>query len=134
MAYKRQLNDDEKRKVLEKHGRRCFVDGEPITEEEPVEYHHIKPFSKGGPTNLDNIAPVCKRHHLTIGTMGLQEYRDKLELGKFFEGDPKYLDDIIRSKKGRCGEEFKYETRDDLIKMYFKDAQPEYTFYECPAT
>ena len=74
------------------------------------------------------------RHHLTIGTMGLQEYRDKLELGKFFEGDPKYLDDIISSRKGRCGEEFKYETRDDLIKMYFKDEQPEYTFYECPAT
>lgn len=134
MVEKRQLNEVEKQKILEQHGRRCFVDGEPVSEEEPVEFHHIKPFSRGGPTNLDNIAPVCRKHHLTIGTMSLQEYRDKLELEKFFEGDPKYLDDVIQLKKGHCGEDFKYEIRDNLIKMYFKDAQPEYPFYECPTT
>jgi hypothetical protein len=27
MADKRQLNDEEKKRVLEKYGRRCFVDG-----------------------------------------------------------------------------------------------------------
>jgi len=134
MIEKRQLNDEEKKRVLEEHGRRCFVDGEPIADEEPIEFHHIRPFSKGGLTTLDNIAPVCKKHHLTIGTMSLQEYRDKLELEKFFEGDPKYLDDAIRSKKGRCGEDFRYEVKDNLIKIYFKDTQPEYPFYECPTT
>ena len=73
MVGRRQLNDEEKKKILEEHGRRCFVDGEPITEEDPIEFHHIMPFSKGGPTILENIAPVCKRHHRTIGTMSLQE-------------------------------------------------------------
>ena len=85
MIEKRQLSEIEKQKVLEEHGRMCFVDGEPITEDELIEYHHIIPFSSGGPTNLNNIAPVCKRHHRTIGTMSLQEYRDKIELSKFFE-------------------------------------------------
>ena len=126
MVEKRQLNDEEKKRVLEEHGRRCFVDGEPIDEEDPIEFHHIKPFSKGGLTAMDNVAPVCKKHHLTIGTMSLQEYRDKLELEHFFEGDPKYLDDVIQSKKSLCGKDFKYETKGNLIKMYFKDGQPEY--------
>jgi hypothetical protein len=135
MTSKRQLSDIEKQKVLEDHGRRCFIDGEPISEEEPVEFHHIKPFSEDGPTALANIAPVCKRHHLTIGTMSLQEYRDKLELEKFFEdGEPKYLDDLIRCKRGRCGEKIKYEIADDLIIMYFHESSHSYPFHICPAT
>ncbi|MBA7545325.1 hypothetical protein ES705_37691 [subsurface metagenome] len=84
MNEKRQLSEAEKQKILAQHGRRCFVDGEPIPKDEPIEFHHIKPFSSGGPTSLSNIAPVCKRHHSTIGTMSLQEYRDKIELAKFF--------------------------------------------------
>jgi len=63
MNEKRQLSEAEKQKILAQHGRRCFVDGEPIPKDELFEFHHIKPYSSGGPTSLNNIAPVCKRHH-----------------------------------------------------------------------
>ena len=135
MAEKRQLSEPEKEQLLQQHGRKCFVDGEPIGEEEAVEYHHIKPFSEEGPTTLDNIAPVCKRHHLTIGTMSLQEYRDKLELERFFEdGEPKYLDDLIRYKRGRYGEGFKHETTAGMITLFFGDSRHEYSLHTCPTT
>jgi hypothetical protein len=135
VAEKRQLSEPEKEQLLQQHGRKCFVDGEPIGEEEAVEYHHIKPFSEEGPTTLDNIAPVCKRHHLTIGTMSLQEYRDKLELERFFEdGEPKYLDDLIRYKRGRYGERFKHETTARMITLFFGDSGHEYSLHTCPTT
>ncbi len=133
MAETRQISESEKQEVLEKHGRRCFVDAEPIPEEDTVEFHHIKPFSEGGPTNIDNIAPVCRRHHQSIGTMSLQEYRDKLELGRFFEGEPKYLDDVIKHKEGILGEKFQYETDDKKITFYF-DVKQEYPIHKCPTT
>lgn len=95
MDDKRQLTEQEKEKVLEKHGRVCFVDGAPIPEDEKIEFHHIEAWSKGGLSTPDNIAPVCMTHHRSIRTMSLQEYRDKVNLGEFFEGDPKYLDDIL---------------------------------------
>jgi len=135
MVGRRQLNDEEKKKILEEHGRRCFVDGEPITEEDPVEFHHIMPFSKGGPTILDNIAPVCKRHHRTIGTMGLQEYRDKIELSRFFEsGEAKFLDDLIKHKIGTCGQNLKYEIDGEQISLYYSDARHNFPLYTCPTS
>lgn len=134
MAEKRQLSDIEKRKVLEQHERRCFVDGEPIPEEESIEFHHIMPFSEGGETTLDNIAPVCKRHHLTIGTMSLQEYRDKIDLERFFEGGSKYLSDVISFKKEFCRKKINYEIGENLIYLYFKDSRYEYPLYKCPTT
>ncbi len=135
MADRRQLLDAEKLKVIERHGRRCFVDGEPVANEVPIEFHHIKPYSEDGPTNLDNIAPVCKTHHLTIGTMSLQEYRDKLELDKFFEGiEPKYLDDLIRFKRGNAGLKLTHEIRDNLVVLYFQNAAHEYPLHACPAS
>ena len=111
MTRRRQLTDSEKKQILQQHGRRCFIDGAPISEGELVEFHHIKAFSRGGPTILDNIAPVCKKHHRTMGTMSLQEYRDKITLEAFFEdGEPKYLDDLIREKRGHCGEKLIYDS------------------------
>ena len=44
MNEKRQLSEAEKQKILGQHGRRCFVDGEPIPNDEPIEFHHIKAF------------------------------------------------------------------------------------------
>jgi len=135
MALRRQLSETEKQKLLKDHGRTCFVDGEPILEEDPIEYHHIKPRSEEGPDTLDNIAPVCRRHHRTIGTMSLQEYRDKLELGRFFAGgEPKYLDDLIRHKRGHCGERITYEINDETIVLYLKDSPRRYPLHTCPTT
>lgn len=30
------------------------------------EPHHITPWENGGPTNLDNLVPLCTRHHHTV--------------------------------------------------------------------
>jgi len=135
MAEKRQLSETEKQKVLDQHGRRCFIDGEPIPEDEIIEFHHIKPFSSEGPTSLSNIAPVCKRHHHTIGTMSLQEYRDKIKLAAFFEGgELKFLDDLIRYKKKHCGERLNYEIKEGRIILYYKDSRHDFPLYVCPTT
>jgi len=62
--------------------------------------HHIAPFSEGGSTDIDNIAPVCKEHDKRIRTLSLQEFRDKSNLDRFFEDgfkktDGVRLDDIL---------------------------------------
>jgi len=67
--------------------------------------------------------------------MSLQEFRDKLELESFFEdGEPKYLDDLIRHKKGSCGKRLKYEVQDNKIVLYFDDTKQGFPLYECPTT
>lgn len=135
MNKRRQLDNSQKEVILKKHNRRCFIDGEPISIEDTIEFHHIKPYSKGGGTNLDNIAPVCRKHHRSIGTMSLQEYRDKIQLDRFFsDGEPKYLNDVIVKKKGRCGEKLTYESNNNIMKLYIKDSPREFPLYNCPIT
>ena len=46
---KRQLNESEKAQVLKVHGRKCFITGHPIEEDEPLHFDHIKAFAVGGP-------------------------------------------------------------------------------------
>ena len=41
MNEKRQLSEGEKQEIIAQHGRRCYIDGEPITEDELLEFHHI---------------------------------------------------------------------------------------------
>ena len=112
MSFKRQLSEQEKQEVIKRHTKdgilRCFIDGHPIENLERVEFHHIKPFSEGGPTTLDNIAPVCKEHHRRIRTLSLLEFRDKLKLDRFFEeGFRKFdgvrLDDVLAHLAGNDG-------------------------------
>lgn len=135
MVEKRQISEAEKQNVITTHGRRCFIDGEPIPDDEPIEFHHIRPFSFGGPTSVDNIAPVCKKHHRSLGTMSLQEYRDKINLAKFFDGgDPKYLDDLIHYKTGNCGLQITHEIADDQIRLYYQDTKHDFQIYSCPTT
>ena len=135
MAAKRQISEAEKASVIDWHGRKCFIDGAPFAEDEVVEYHHIKPFSEGGPSTPDNVAPICRKHHLTIGTMSLQEYRDKLALEAIFDdGEPKTLDDLIRRRKGASGQALKLEIQGDNITLYHGNAPCMYPLHECHVT
>jgi len=135
MKIKRQLNEGEKEAVIEQHGRRCFVDGAPILEDEGIEFHHIKAFSIGGLTTIDNIAPVCKKHHRTMGTMSLQEYRDKVDLDNFFgDGEPKYLNDVIIARRETCGTPVVYEIEGKRIILYFNNSRHDFPLYKCPTT
>lgn len=146
IVSRRQLSDEEKRVVIDQHTRqgvlRCFVDGHPIENSTQAEFHHIKPFSEGGPTDIDNIAPVCKEHHRRIRTLSLQEYRDKLKLDSFFEegyrkADGVRLDDVLAHTLGGggYGKKCRLEQVGNLIKAYWNDAQPEtLLLYDCPVT
>ncbi len=135
MATRRQITETEKQKVLESHGRRCFVDGAPFAEDDTIEFHHIRPFSEDGPSTPDNVAPVCRKHHLTIGTMSLQEYRDKLELEQFFQAEEqRTLDDLIQVKTGSYGQPVKLEIVGDTVKFYPGGVPREFPVHQCFAT
>lgn len=133
MDARRAPNDNEKEELLRIHGRKCYVDGEPIPDGGVIHFHHIKPWSDDGPTVMDNIAPVCKSHNLSMGTMSIEEYRDRITLRNFFEGEPKYLNEVIIKKNGICGQQVTYELGTDSVKLYFMDAPRTYPLYECPA-
>src|SRR5438105_11700640 len=115
-SLKRQLSDLEKEQVLA-HQRRsgvlyCFVDDHPIEIDEEVEFHHIKPVSEDGPTEVANVGAVCKDHHRRIRTLSLSEFRDQLEMDRFFDhSDPRRLDDLLQLKLGSGG--FGHEVRID---------------------
>ena len=60
ITLKRQLDDGEKQKILEQHGRICFATGHPIGDDEVLHFDHILAFTKDGASELDNIAPMCE--------------------------------------------------------------------------
>lgn len=103
---KRQITEDEKRVVLAQQTESgvlyCFADHHPIAEETDVEFHHIRPFSEGGPSEIENIGGVCKVHHRRIGTLSLSEFRGRLEMDRFFSSpEPRRLDDLLQLKLGK---------------------------------
>lgn len=136
---RRQVSENEKQGLVAAHTKdgvlRCFVDNHPIESLGDVEFHHIKPYSQGGPTEVDNIAPVCKEHHKRIGTLSLEQYRDRLEMDRFFEASPgKRLDDVLAYRLGDFGKALKYELGASSIKMYLPEGPVEVPVSQCPAT
>jgi hypothetical protein len=102
-SVKRQLSGPEKQQVLAQQRRNgvlyCFVDDHPVENEDEVEFHHIKPFSEQGPTEIGNIGAVCKDHHRRIRTLSLSEFRDQLAMARFFDHPgPRRLDDLLALK------------------------------------
>src|SRR5712692_3568349 len=96
-SIKRQVTDPEKKEVLAQQRRSgvlyCFAEDHPIENEGDVEFHHIKPFSEDGPTEIANIGAVCKDHHRRIRTLSLSEFRDQLAMARFFDNpQPRRLD------------------------------------------
>ena len=62
-------------RTIERHLRRaihlrdlhCVVPG-CVVPSHLCEIHHVKPWAAGGPTNIDNLATLCIRHHRTVET------------------------------------------------------------------
>jgi hypothetical protein len=142
LMNKRTLTEKEKQDLLAIHRKdgivRCFVDNAPIEDDKEIEFHHIRPWSENGPTLLENMAPVCKQHHRRIGTLSLQEFRDKLRLDEFFGARNRKLDDILEARLGRGG--FGQRTivevsaKKDNVVVYWEDRQRQFPLYNCPAT
>jgi hypothetical protein len=144
-SLKRQLTDPEKKQVLTQQRRNgvlyCFVDDHPIESEDDVEFHHIKPFSEEGPTEIANIGAVCKDHHRRIRTLSLSEFRDQLAMARFFNHpNPRWLDDLLGLKLSTNG--FGREVRvdgasDSRLTLHFTNPErPPQTcpVFSCPAT
>lgn len=88
ITLKRQLDDGEKRNILDQHGRICFATGHPIANDEALHFDHIRAFAHDGASELDNIAPMCEVHNKQKGTLPLEDFRVSLRLKQFFsEGD-----------------------------------------------
>jgi hypothetical protein len=88
IMLKRQLDDSEKQKIIEQHGRICFATGHPIPHGEPLQFDHIRAFTSDGPSALENIAPMCEMHNKQKGALPLADFRVSLRLKEFFlEGD-----------------------------------------------
>ncbi|MCL0073924.1 hypothetical protein M1O50_03480 [Dehalococcoidia bacterium] len=130
MAIHREPSEIEKNTINEQHTRegmvRCFVNDHPIKDERDVDYHHIKPFSQEGLTELANLAPVCSEHHKRIGILSILEFRARLDMEEFFNSpDPRRLDDILEVKQGRKGYgkilETEIVSHKNQIKIFFDD-------------
>jgi hypothetical protein len=145
MALHREPDEKEKKIIIEQHRRegkvRCFVNDHPIDDESDIDYHHIKPFSLDGPTEISNLAPVCREHHRRIGTLSILEFRARLELEDFFNNpEPRRLDDIlsIKLRAGEFGKCLKTEITNtgDQIKIFFDDkvVPLELPLSRCPST
>ena len=143
-SVKRQITDVEKQQVKAQQTHegvlKCFVDDHPIDDEE-VEFHHIKPFSEDGPTEISNIGAVCKEHHRRIRTLSLSEFRDQLAMNRFFDHtNPRWLDDLLAYRLS--AKEFGHAVTIDggdssKLTVHFTAshfAPQECNVYQCPAT
>lgn len=68
---RRRLVPDILQKAVLARDRRCIVPG-CTSKVEHLEFHHVIPYSQGGPTDLNNIVPACRSHHIDLD-LGLIE-------------------------------------------------------------
>ena len=70
---KRNISERLKVQVLMRDGNKCKLCGVTVTGED-IHFDHIKPWSKGGETILENLQVLCARHNLAKGNL---EYNEK---------------------------------------------------------
>lgn len=133
----RQISDADKSSVLARQGERCFIDNHPVESVSDFEFDHITPFSEGGPSEPGNIGAVCRKHNREKGALSLSEYRDRLDLRRFFEGAKKRrLDDLLKQKLGAraFGQAVRNEIRDGEATLYLDAGPTRLPVSTCPAT
>ncbi len=140
VLLKRQLTDEEKEQILKQHGRKCFATGHEIPNGEAIQFDHIKAYSLGFPSEMDNIAPMCAQHNKEKSTLSLEDFRTKLRLKDFFStGDKLTLRHLLEYLKSngdiaRFGDAVAVKQSDGQV--FIESADRSYTqkLYECPAT
>ena len=60
IMLRRQLNDAEKGNILNRFGRKCFATGHNIPDGDVIHFDHIRAFTSGGLTELENIARCAR--------------------------------------------------------------------------
>lgn len=139
-TLKRQLSDDEKKIILQKHGRKCWATGMDIPEDDPLHFDHIHAFSADGASELDNIAPMSAECNQQKGTLPLADFRVKLRLQKFFrQGDTLTLGDLLEFLKKEkdidsFGEPVSVSENDGSTLIKTVGDESRYALYKCPRT
>lgn len=140
ITLKRQLTEEEKKIILGRHGRNCYASGHPIPESESLHYDHIKAFALDGPSELDNIAPMCEYHNKAKGMLPLEDFRIKLRIEDFFtKGDRLTLRDLFQYfKKEQDIETFgtpvTAEVAGEEIIINHHSFKKQYRLLQCPRT
>ena len=140
IMMKRQLNDDEKQIILNRFGRTCFANGHAIPEGEKIHFDHIKAFVHNGPTDLNNIAPMCEKHNLEKGQLPLEDFRIKLRIEDFFKmGKRLTLKDLLKYLKEKgdvdsFGERVSIKEIDGKIFLEKASFKEEFKIEVCPLT
>jgi len=140
ITMKRQLNDEEKEIILKRHGKKCFATGHEIPDSEKIHFDHIKAYSLGGKSELDNIAPMCEFHNKSKGMLPLEDYRIKLRLEDFFlKGDRLTLRDLLAYLKEKgdlptYGAPVSCDTFDGSIRISNHSFDNKYSIQQCPRT
>lgn len=70
-----------KKDLIERHGTRCKICGS----DGPINWHHIIPFSCGGPDTVDNIIPLCEQCHARAHGKALKPQEQRKKLGRHRE-------------------------------------------------
>ena len=77
----------------------CFVNcGKTITIED-FDLGHVIPFSKGGEDNIDNLRPICRECNLSMGTMNLDEFKEKYGFNAPKEDEVSIQEEIFKLDK-----------------------------------
>ncbi len=140
ILLKRQLTDSDKQHILQQHGRKCFATGHEIPDAEPVQFDHIYAFSRGGASELDNIAPMCAQHNREKGALPLQDFRIKLRLQDFFSsGDKLTLKHLLKYLKDHndipdYGQAVAVKASDGQVTVESPSKKTAHPLFTCPAT
>jgi len=141
ILLKRQISDDEKKQILNKFGKICFATGHPISEDESVQFDHIKAYVSGGVSEIDNIAPMCGKHNKQKGQLPLYDFKIKLQIDEFFStGDNLTLNNELKYLKQskdlkEYGETISIINKtDDIIEIEIENIRKKFTLYKCPTT
>lgn len=140
ITLKRQLDENEKNIILKRHGRICFATGHKISDEDKVHFDHIKAYSLGGQSELDNIAPMCEKHNKAKGMLPLEDFRIKLKLEKFFEeGSRLTLRNLLEHLKSineinSFGENVSVNLNENKIEISNHSFQDTFQIQTCPRT
>ena len=140
ITLKRQLTEDEKKSVIEQHGRKCFATGHVIPEDDSVHFDHIIAFALGGLSEINNIAPMCPQHNLEKGTLSLSDFRTKLRIQEFFgKGDKLTLGHLLRylHSKGAIpnyGLPVAVQEHNNSVRIESSKIFRDFAAYVCPIT
>lgn len=80
--HKRQIGKSEKNEVWERQHGKCAICHKPLTPA-TTQYDHIRPYAKGGETDISNIQALCANCHAKKTNRDrVNEIRRKRELKK----------------------------------------------------